>query len=187
MNLEAFYEISKTAMLQEQELSFGAPPDLSLLDTYGYYPSDLVGRSVAWNQEQAIVDYAFASVAYEMGDANASSYLLERSQTWKNLYDSDIGFFMRIQMVNFKDLPSESVWGDEYAEGNARQYLWLVPHTPEELFETLGGKDESLLRLEDMFQECSKRLKMVIKFLYLKFGIGMEMNLVCISHISSRY
>ena len=150
--VESFYEISKAAMLQEHELTFGAPPDLSLLDTYGYYPSDLVGRSVAWNQEQSIADYALANLAYEMGDSDASAYLLERSQTWKNLYDPEIGFFhARHSNGDFEELRSESAWGDEYAEGNARQYLWLVPHTPEDLFETLGGQDESLKQLEEMF------------------------------------
>ena len=59
--IDAFYEIAKSAMLQEEELSFGSPPDLSYLDTYGYDSSDLVGRSVAWNQEQAIADYALAN------------------------------------------------------------------------------------------------------------------------------
>ena len=52
--VNAFYDIAASAMLQETELSFGSPPDVSYLDTYGYYPSDLVDRSVAWNQEQAI-------------------------------------------------------------------------------------------------------------------------------------
>ena len=71
--VDAFYEIAKSAMLQEEELSFGSPPELSYLDTYGYYPSDLVGRSVAWNQEQAIADYALANLAYEMEEPDASA------------------------------------------------------------------------------------------------------------------
>ena len=102
--IDAFYEIAKSAMLQEEELSFGSPPDLSYLDTYGYYPSDLVGRSVAWNQEQTIADYALANLAYEMEDPDASAYLLTRSETWKNLYDPDIGFFhARNSKVNLRN------------------------------------------------------------------------------------
>ena len=148
-------------MLQEEELSFGSPPDLSYLDTYGYFhSSDLVGRSVAWNQEQAIADYALANSAYEMEDPDASAYLLTRSETWKNLYDPDIGFFhARNSEGEFEDLRSESAWGDEYAEGNARQYRWLVPHTPENLFEVLGGKDTSLERLDEMFYEMVKEIE----------------------------
>ena len=90
-----------------------------------------------------------------MEDPDASAYLLTRSETWKNLYDPDIGFFhvSEIPEGEFEDLRSESAWGDEYAEGNARQYRWLVPHTPENLFEVLGGKDTSLKNL----MKCSMR------------------------------
>ena len=54
---------------------------------------------------------------------------------------------------SFGELSSLSAWDEDFTEGNARQYLWLVPHNPEGLFETLGGAERTLERLHEFFDE----------------------------------
>lgn len=123
------------------EQPYGMPPDVTLLDTHGYYPEDLVGRSAAWTQEVAISDHALARALEQRGDDEATvAHLFSRGTTWENLYDPTTGFVHgRDSNGSFGELGSESAWGDDYAEGNARQYRWMAPHVPERLVEVLGG------------------------------------------------
>ena len=150
---DTLYTLAVDAMLQRQELDFGAPPNLQTYEELGYYPADF-GRSVAWTQEQSIADYALSRMAQEKGDTEDAEQLLARASNWKNVFDPAVGFFhARERSGEFTEFDSEILWLDEYAEGNARQYLWLAPHDPEGLFDLLGGQAASLARLHEMFEE----------------------------------
>ncbi len=154
---DELYQHALDAMMQRTSLAYGAPPNLDLYEQHGYYPFDEVGRSVAWTQEQAIADYALGLLALERGDTLDGEHLIERSKNWQNLWDPEIEFFHgRNSDGSFTELGSEDAWEEDYAEGNARQYLWLVPHDPYGLLETLGGTERSLERLEEMFIEMER-------------------------------
>lgn len=151
---DELYQLALDAMMQRASLSYGEPPSLELYEAHGYYPADQIGRSVAWTQEQSLADHALGLLAMERGDISDGEKLLARARNWENLWDPNIEFFHgRNSDGSFTELPSESGWEEEYAEGNARQYLWLVPHDPQGLFDTLGGQEQSLVRLEEMFEE----------------------------------
>ena len=145
-------EMTTQAMLGEIELSYGAPPDIHTYMELGYYPADEVGRSVAWTQEQSIADFALGQWLTQNGDVNRGSILVGRGHNWQNLWDPEIGFVHgRNRDGSFTTLATEDGWEEDFAEGNARQYLWLAPHDTPLLFETLGGKESSLNRLETFF------------------------------------
>lgn len=149
---EAWVEMTTQAMLGETSLSYGAPPDIHTYMELGYYPADEVGRSVAWTQEQSIADFALGEWLIQNGDTTRGSILTERGHNWQNLWDPDIGFLHgRNRDGSFTHLASEDGWEDDFAEGNARQYLWLAPHDTELLFDTLGGQEDTLVRLEEFF------------------------------------
>ncbi len=136
---------------------YGDPPDVSLLDTYGYYPADLVGRSVANTQEVAISDFAVGLAAQDRGDdAAVVAHLLGRGSTWEQVYNPANGWMHgRNSDGSFTELGNIDIWGDDYAEGNARQYLWMAPHQPERLVEVLGGPDIVNERLIEFFEEAA--------------------------------
>lgn len=132
---------------------YGNRPDVSTYDALGYYASDLVGRSVAWTQEVAIADAALAPMAEDLGYPEAAAALTARGGFWRNVYDAEVGFFhARRSDGSFEEDFDPSAWLDEYAEGDAWQYLWLVPHDPEGLIEVLGGAQAAAARLDDFFQ-----------------------------------
>lgn len=136
---------------------YGQRPDVETYEALGYYPSDLVGRSVAWTAELSIADAALAPMAEDLGEDAAASALWARSERWRNVYDPEVGFFHgRRSDGSFEPDFDETDWLDEYTEGNARQYLWLVTHDPEGLIETLGGAGVAVARLEQLFED-SKR------------------------------
>ncbi|MBM75850.1 MAG: hypothetical protein CMK59_10655 [Proteobacteria bacterium] len=149
-----FYTFSKNAMLDREPLNFGNPPNLTTYEELGYWPEEEHGRSVAWAQEQSIADYALAQMGLSMGDSVDANHLLARSENWRNLWDPQIEWFHgRKRDGSFGELISESAWDEDFTEGNARQYLWLVPHNPEGLFETIGGTERTLERLHEFFDE----------------------------------
>ncbi len=143
---------STDAMMGRTTLSYGAPPSIDTLMEVGYYPADEVGRSVAWTQEQSIADYALGQLLIEQGNTVDGTDLVERSRAWSELWDPSVGFIHgRKRNGEFESFTSEDQWDEDYAEGNARQYLWLAPHDYAHLFELLGGNDVALERLTLMF------------------------------------
>jgi predicted alpha-1,2-mannosidase len=149
-------------ILRDQEMGIGdipynARPDVGYLDTYGYYPADLVGASVAWTQEGAWADHAMAQLAVARGELDDAAHFEYRSHAWKNVYDPAVGFFhARYSDGSFADDFSDTAWGDEYTEGNAWQYLWLAPQHADELAEVLGGRLAARAKLDTFFDEARK-------------------------------
>jgi len=151
---QAFFEAARIEALGLEDPLYAGRPDPTLVDTYGYYPSDEVGRSVAWLQEAAIADFALAGMSADLGDPETTALLEARAETWRNVWDPDVGYFHgRLASGEFDTWEGDSTWSDDYAEGNARQYLWLVPHDPEGLFEVLGGNEAAVARLDEFFEE----------------------------------
>ena len=145
-------ELAVDALLNGAPLEFGAPPDLDAYAELGYWPADEVGRSVAWTQEQSVADFALGSWLQQDGQTEAAAVLLERSGYWQNLWNPETGFFHgRNRDGSFSELTSESQWTEDYAEGNARQYLWMAPHDPETLMATIGP--DHLDRLRQFFEQ----------------------------------
>ena len=145
-------EFTTNAMMGRTDLSYGAPPDTETFTALGYYPEDEVWRSVAWTQEQSIADHALGAYLLSVGNSVDGETLLERGHNWSNLWDPDTGFIHgRYRDGTFGEFLTEDQWDEDYAEGNARQYLWLAPHDYQQLFDTIGGQEEALRRLTLFF------------------------------------
>ncbi len=122
-----------------------------------FIPSDSgVHHAVANAMEIAIGDASIALLAERMGKSDDYDYFTRRAQLYKLYYDADKGF-MRGRMKDgswnpsydpFKTLGEES---KDYAEGNAWQYLWLVPHDVYGLMESIGGEETFNRRLDEFF------------------------------------
>ncbi len=133
-------------------IPYNARPDIPTLERYGYYPSDLVGSSVAWTQENAWADHALAQLAQNLGESEDAAYFAWRAYTWRNQYDPAVGFFhARRSDGSFEEDFDAFVWADEYTEGNAWQYLWMGWFQPDALEEVLGGREAALAKLDAFF------------------------------------
>lgn len=132
---------------------YNAPPDPSLLDRYGYYPSDLVGESVAENQELAWADDALANLAQARGRSAEAAWFEHRSYTPLAQFDPAQGFFHgRRADGTFEEDLNPIAWEDEYVEGNAWQYLWMPPARAAEIAALLGGEEAARARLTAFFE-----------------------------------
>lgn len=147
----------------DKELAFEAMKATSLhdrdgmgfYDKLGFMPADKVGQSVAKSLEVAIDDWAVAAVAKKLGKTADAEYFLKRSQSYRAYFDKETGF-MRGKLSNGQwTTPFDPVYsrheGSDYTEGNAWQYLWLVPQDVDGLIDLLGGKEAFGNKLEQLF------------------------------------
>jgi predicted alpha-1,2-mannosidase len=128
---------------------------MGLYDKLGYMPADKIQQSVAKSLEVAIDDWCVAAVAQKLGKTEDAAYFFRRAESFKQYFDKETGF-MRGKLSNGTwtspfDPAFSKHEGSDYTEGNAWQYLWLVPQNVEGLIELLGGKEPFADKLEQLF------------------------------------
>ena len=121
---------------------------------YGYMPNDLQGESIAHDMEFAIADAAAYEVAKMLGKEEAA-YLENRSHSWLNYFDPTVGYPRGKSSTgqwreDFNPFNASRI-NNEYCEGNAWQYLWLVPQDLEKLVECFGGVEQTIEKLDGLF------------------------------------
>jgi predicted alpha-1,2-mannosidase len=147
----------------DTELAFKALKESSMLPErgmehrieYGFIPADKMTEAIAYDMEYAIADWAVAQAAQKLGKQEDYEYFLKRSKSYKNYFDASTGF-MRGKMLDgswrtpFSPYAS-SHRDDDYCEGNAWQYTWLVPHDVEGLVGCFGSKEAFVNKLDSLF------------------------------------
>jgi predicted alpha-1,2-mannosidase len=145
----AFAAMKKTAMSDLRGLNY--------VRDFKAIPSNVsFGRPVAHGLENAISDGSIALMARAMGKEADYRYFEKRAKNYQLYYDKQSGF-PRGKMPDgswnpvFDPLRSTKPYATDYAEGNAWQYLWLVPQDVKGLIEMLGGEKIFSRRLDDFF------------------------------------
>lgn len=147
----------------DTELAFKALKESSMLPErgmehrieYGFIPADKMAEAIAYDMEYAIADWAVAQAAQKLGKQEDYEYFLKRSKSYKNYFDASTGF-MRGKMLDGSWRTPFSPYAsshreDDYCEGNAWQYTWLVPHDVEGLVECFGSKEAFVNKLDSLF------------------------------------
>lgn len=149
----------------DSEKAFNALSSMAMSDIRGLdfdrdfksIPSDVMkNRPVATALEYAIGTASIALMAKKMGKIDDYEYFKKRAKNYKLYYDKEVGFF-RGKMADgnwnpvFDPIKSKKPWATDYAEGNAWQYLWLVPQDVEGLIELLGGETPFADKLDLFF------------------------------------
>ena len=121
---------------------------------YGFMPNDLQGESIAHDMEFAIADAAAYEVANMLGKEEAA-YLENRSHSWLNYFDPTVGYPRGKSSTgewreDFNPYNASRI-ANEYCEGNAWQYLWLVPQDLDKLVECFGGVEQTIEKLDGLF------------------------------------
>ena len=146
------YEALKNSALRDDRA-------LDVYKKYGYIPFDTEAgevESVAMGLEYALADWAVAQVAKERGNQEDYEYFLNRSNSFAKYFDPTTNF-MRGVDTKGKFRPTEinpyhsKHREDDYTEGNAWHYKWLVPQNVNGLVELLGGEDAFIQQLDTLF------------------------------------
>jgi predicted alpha-1,2-mannosidase len=119
----------------------------------GYVPEDKNSSSVSKTLEYAYDDWCIAQMAKKLNRTEIYNEFIRRSENWKNVYDSRVGF-TRPKSSNgkfaekFDALKTE---GQGFIEGNSWNYSLYVPHNPDQMIEMMGGKDKFAAHLDELF------------------------------------
>ena len=135
---------------------------LPLYRKYGYIPCDLVAESIGKSMDYAYDDWAMAHVARAAGAEDEAAALLSRAQSYRNLYDKEVGF-IRPRLANGQwaepfapnEMGHAKKWRD-FTESNAWQATFAVQHDPKGLADLMGGRDQLLQKLDEIFNASSE-------------------------------
>lgn len=145
----AFNAMKTSAMLDERSMD--------LLKQYGYLPfdKDSTFQTVAKGLEYALADDAIARVAKLLGKKDDYKYFYNRSRGYKHYFDPKTCFMRgRGSDGSFHEPfnPFKSVHTqDDYTEGNAWQYTWLVPHDVHGLVSLFPSEQRFIEKLDSLF------------------------------------
>lgn len=143
------YEAIKTTAMQTRA-------GMDYVQKLQYIPADSQLETVANALEYAIDDWGVAQMAKALNKQADYEYFSKRAQLYKAYFDPETGF-MRGKLANgewrtpFNPLAS-SHRKDDYVEGNAWQYTWLVPHDPYGLIDLFGGEAPFLKKFDQLFE-----------------------------------
>ncbi|MEO5682154.1 MAG: GH92 family glycosyl hydrolase [Chitinophagaceae bacterium] len=145
----AYEAVKQTAMLDLRGLNH--------VKKYGYIPADSMVESVAMGLEYAIADACIAQMAKKAGFEDDYLYFSKRGKYYKNYFDSSTGFVRgRIAENKWREpfSPFAAVhMKDDFCEGNAWQYTWLVPQDVEGLMQLMGGEQKFIAKLDSLFTQ----------------------------------
>ncbi len=143
------FDAVKTSMMRNE---FGLQYDKKLQAI----PSDSIEESVAKALEYAISNASIALMEKKAGNTSDYNYFNQRFHNYQLYFDSSVGF-MRGKRSDgnrnpvFDPARSSHPYIDDYSEGNAWQYLWLVPEDVEGLMRLLGGEKNFITKLDSLF------------------------------------
>lgn len=144
----AFHAMRTSALLDERSLDN--------LKKFGYIPwnRDSTFETVAKGLEYALADACVAKVAKLLREKKDYQYFFNRSKSYKYYFDKKTGFMRGVDNGKFREPFNpfhSSHRNDDYTEGNAWQYTWLVPHDVPGLIKLFGGKRPFVTKLDSLF------------------------------------
>ncbi|SER82165.1 GH92 family glycosyl hydrolase [Pedobacter rhizosphaerae] len=142
------YEAVKQSAMQKTN-------GIEYIQNLEFIPAEKVGESVAKALEYAIDDYCIAQMAKAMGNTKDYEYFSKRAQLYKKYFDPQTRF-MRGRLTDGSwHLPFDPLRslhrGDDYTEGNAWQYTWLVPQDVKGLINLFGSDQSFTTKLDSLF------------------------------------
>ncbi len=121
----------------------------------GYTPVEAINEALSYDMEYAIADAAIANAAKATGDTATAAEFTGRSHSWRHYFDASTGFVRGRDRVGKWREPFDPNFVDhrnnDYTEGNAWQYTWLVPHDVDGLVEKFGSREITIERLDSLF------------------------------------
>ncbi|WP_111307272.1 GH92 family glycosyl hydrolase [Confluentibacter sediminis] len=146
----AYKAIKASSSISHQNSAF------NVLEKYGYFPENIETQSVSITLEIAYDDWCVAHMAKGLGFKKDFEHFIKRSEDYKNLFDSSIGFFRAKNsdgnwIEPFSPLKYGGNGGYSFTEGNAWQYLWYVPHDIYVFEQMFGGEKQFTAKLDTFF------------------------------------
>jgi predicted alpha-1,2-mannosidase len=156
IDINKAYEAVKNSSMTDHP---GSP--FKAWEKYHYMPENVQSQSVSLTLEMAYDDWCVAQLAKKLNKTSDYQYFMQRSQNFRNLYDTQSGFFRARDSDGkwaspFNPLQYGGNGGNPYTEGNAWQYYWYVPQDIKGLIALTGGNSKFIAKLDTFFTLNSK-------------------------------
>lgn len=129
------------------------------LDSYrknGVVLADDEHESVSKTLEYAFDDWCIAQMAKMLKKDADYHEFVKRAQYWKNAYNNQNGFMQARTNGGWYAPFSPTDVNNNYTEGNAWQYSFLVPQDVEGLMTRMGGREAFENKLDELFSTTEK-------------------------------
>ena len=123
-------------------------------NSLGFIPYDTsINESVARTLEYAYNDYCIWKLAESLGKPSDEIELFKsRSLNYKNVFDASTNFMRgKSASGDFEDPFIPDKWGGVFTEGSAWHYTWSVLHDPQGLINLMGGKNNYIKKMDEIF------------------------------------
>jgi putative alpha-1,2-mannosidase len=124
------------------------------LDNYrktGAVNADVEHESVSKTLDYAFDDWCIAHMAKMLNKPHDYTEYIKRAQYWKNVHNNQNGFMQARDNGGWYTPFEPTEINNNYTEGNAWQYSFLVPQDVEGLIKSLGGKTNFENKLDELF------------------------------------
>lgn len=157
LTMKGFVEDKELALEALKATQMKDIRSLGLLKEHGYIPWNLEpeNETVAKALEYCAADDGVAKVAKLLGKADDYEYFFNRSRSYKKYYDPETRFLRAVGTDGKFRLPFNPFFAEhrtnDYTEGNAWQYTFLVPHDVKGLIQLFGSDKAFMSKLDSLF------------------------------------
>lgn len=157
LTMKGFVEDKELALEALKATQMKDIRSLGLLKEHGYIPWNLEpeNETVAKALEYCAADDGVAKVAKLLGKTDDYNYFFNRSRSYKKYYDPETRFLRAVGTDGKFRLPFNPFFAEhrtnDYTEGNAWQYTFLVPHDVKGLIKLFGSDKAFMSKLDSLF------------------------------------
>ena len=157
LTMKGFVEDKELALEALKATQMKDIRSLGLLKKHGYIPWNLEpeNETVAKALEYCAADDGVAKVAKLLGKVDDYEYFFNRSRSYKKYYDPETRFLRAVGTDGKFRLPFNPFFAEhrtnDYTEGNAWQYTFLVPHDVKGLIQLFGSDKAFMSKLDSLF------------------------------------
>ena len=157
LTMKGFVEDKELALEALKATQMKDIRSLGLLKKHGYIPWNLEpeNETVAKALEYCAADDGVAKVAKQLGKKDDYEYFFNRSRSYKKYYDPETRFLRAVDTDGKFRLPFNPFFAEhrtnDYTEGNAWQYTFLVPHDVKGLIKLFGSDKAFMSKLDSLF------------------------------------
>ena len=157
LTMKGFVEDKELALEALKATQMKNIRSLGLLKEHGYIPWNLEpeNETVAKALEYCAADDGVAKVAKLLGKKDDYEYFFNRSRSYKKYYDPETRFLRAVDTDGKFRLPFNPFFAEhrtnDYTEGNAWQYTFLVPHDVKGLIKLFGSDKAFMSKLDSLF------------------------------------
>ncbi len=155
-DVQLAYEAVKQSAMQQTD-------GLKWVQQLQFIPADSIHESVAKGLEYAISDWCIAQMAKALNKKEDYEYFSKRAKLYELYFDKATRYMRGRVSSDTWRTPFNPVYApyekNDYTEGNAWQYTWLVPQDVHGLIRLLGGDKSFTQKLDSLFNVSSEQVE----------------------------